>query len=836
MLFFSGGANDLEFLDNISVKTLTEKPEEKTLYSNDVENGKTLHSGGTTVVADPTDSTNKCGKYNGGWYGVGLDLSEALSSGIARVKFDYMTQATGSSFHLDLAGSERSGKNLLTLIRRSGTTMEGAAGVYGTFETEKWYTIETVINFDTKHYMMTIKDKTTGSVIKSIDTTLEASTAEYSGWPAEINTFTMLFFSGGSSDEYLDNVLVETLLEEPAPAPEEKVLYSNDVESGSLHNGGTNTVTDPLDSSNNCAKYNGGWYGAGLDLSEALSSGIAQVKFDYMTKATGSSFHFDLAGSERSGKNLLTLIRRSGTTMEGAAGVYGTFETEKWYTIEVVVNFDTKNYMTVIKDKATGYVIYSNETTLASSTAEYSGWPAEINEFTMLFFSGGSAEEYLDNVLVKTLLEEPELPTPDVPEADKNILYSNDFGKATSTDNYTINTDTDGNKYLTVVSRWWALKYNFEKVTKNKVKVKFDFMNTASGSSFYAALADSSVSVTDGAEQLVLIRDEGKMECYSSTQNRNILGDHIENEWLTYEAVIDMNTKNCISTVSKKATGEQIAKVEVTLTATDANLADWPKTATAFDTFLIQTGRGEGTHIDNLIIEKVVDAPTVSASRIIIKDSSGEVQSVWTDVSPSAKTFYIDFATDINEETVSKDTVYITEKDSQTPLTATVECVDGVAVLTLTDGQLKQKKEYVLHISEAVENTIGDALGEDATYNFTVSAGKVSAVMGVPFVGETSNPSFASINANDVVKVPVTYLNTTGENKAVKFIVAYYKNNGTTLADVEFVDVPFSKDVMNAQYTFEHTFKNVTDADSLKVMIWSGFDTLVPMAETVEIN
>jgi len=837
MLFFSGGGKDLEFLDNISVKTLSEKPEETVLYSNDVEGGKVLHAGGTTVVTDPVDSSNNCAKYNGGWYGAGLDLSEKVKSGIVQVKFDYMTNATGSSFHLNLAGSERSGKNLLTLIRRNGTIMEGAAGRYGTFETGKWYTVDTIINFDTKHYVTYIKDKATGAVINSKDVTLEATTAEYSGWPAEINEFTMLFFSGGSADEYLDNVFVTTLLEEPAPLPTEKTLYSNDVEGGKvLHAGGTTVVTDPADSSNNCAKYNGGWYGAGLDLSEAVSEGIVQVKFDYMTNATGSSFHLNLAGSERSGKNLLTLIRRSGTIMEGAAGVYGTFETEKWYTIDTVINFDTKHYVTAIKDKATGNVLNVIDTTLEASTAEYSGWPAEINEFTMLFFSGGSSEEYLDNVLVKTLLEEPEAPTPNVPEQDKNNLYSNDFEKVSSTDNYIINTDTDGNKYLTVKARWWALQYKFDKVSKNKIKVKFDFMNTASGSSFYAALADSEVSTSDGTEQLVLIRDEAKMECYSSTQNRNILGDHIDNEWLTYEAVIDINTKECVSTVSRKATGEEIAKVDVTLTATADNLADWPKTATSFDTFLIQTGRSEGTHIDNLVIEKVVGAPTVSANQITIKDSLGEVQSVWTDVSPASKTFSIDFATDMDEATVTEETVYITEKGLETPLTATVECADGVAVLTLADGQLKQTKEYVLHISDTVENTTGEALGEEATYGFKVSAGKVSAIMGTPAVGDVSDISFANLKAGDIVEVPVTYVNTTGENEDVKFIVAYYKNNGTTVADVEFIDVPFGDDAMNAEYIFKHTFKTVTDADALRIMIWEGFDTLVPLAGSVEIK
>ena len=56
---------------------------------------------------------------------------------------------------------------------------------------------------------------------------------------------------------------------------------------------------------------------------------------------------------------------------------------------------------------------YTKTKIVEATTAEYSGWPAEINEFTMLFFSGGSTEDYLDNVLVKTLLEEPLSPSID---------------------------------------------------------------------------------------------------------------------------------------------------------------------------------------------------------------------------------------------------------------------------------------------------------------------------------------------------------------------------------------------------------------------------------------
>ena len=206
------------------------------------------------------------------------------------------------------------------------------------------------------------------------------------------------------------------------------------------------------------------------------------------------------------------------------------------------------------------------------------------------------------------------------------------------------------------------------------------------------------------------------------------------------------------------------------------------------------------------------------------------------DVSPATKTFHIDFATDMDTTTITTSTVYVTEKDSLTPLSATISFVDGITVLTLADNQLTRNKEYVLHISEDVENVAGDALGEDAAYSFTVNAGEISAVMGTPVVGVTSDPSFASLSAGDVVEVPITYINTTGANNAVKIIAAYYKNNGSTLADVEFISVPFSTDVANAQYTFEHTFKSVQNADTLRIMLWNGFDTLVPLAASVEID
>jgi len=833
--FFQGGSAD-DYLDNILVKTLLEEPEmeqeDKVLYSNDLESGKTLDK--TTTVTDPTDSANNVAKYNSGWAQPNIPLSEKVNSGIVQVKFDYMANATNSSFHVDLIGSSRTAEEYLTLFRRNGTTIEGAAaGTYGAVETGKWYSVNTVINVETKHYMSVVKDKATGRVLESVDATLEPTSDQFKYWPKTVNEFTAFFFQGGSADDYLDNIFVTTLSVEPEMEQKltEKELYSNDLESGKTLDK-TTTVADPTESANNVAKYNSGWAQPNIPLSETVNSGIVQVKFDYMANATNSSFHVDLIGSSRTAEEYLTLFRRNGTTIEGAAaGTYGTVETGKWYSVNTVINIDTKHYMSVVKDKATGKVLKSVDATLEPTSDQFKYWPKTVNEFTAFFFQGGSTEDYLDNILVKTLLEEPEM---EQEEVDPRLLYSNDFQTGSAPANGTINTDNT-NKYLTLNGGWKNIQYKFDEVTTDKIKVTFDFMNTESGSSFYAALLDSSVSNSDGTEFLTLIRDEKKMECYSSTQNRNILGDHIDNEWLTYEAVIDMNTKKCISTVYNKATAEAIATVEVTLAPSDANLADWPKTATAFDTFMIASGRENGTHMDNLLIEKVVEAPVVSADKVTIKDASGEVQSVWTKVSPSAKVFEIGFGTSLDKDTVTKDSIYVTKKGSTSPLAGNVDYADGKAVLTLTDA-LEINTVYVLNITADIANILGETLADSATYEFKTDSGKVSAVMGAAKVGDSAVAGFANLKAGDLIKVPVTYVNSTGKAKTLYFVVAYYKNSLKELADVEFITTPFDGTITNGEYEFEHTFKTVEGADSMSFMMWDGFDTLIPLSSSVSLR
>ena len=54
--------------------------------------------------------------------------------------------------------------------------------------------------------------------------------------------------------------------------------------------------------------------------------------------------------------------------------------------------------MSVVKDKATGKVLESVDTTLAPSSREFKDWPETVTEFTDFFFQGGSAEDYLDNI------------------------------------------------------------------------------------------------------------------------------------------------------------------------------------------------------------------------------------------------------------------------------------------------------------------------------------------------------------------------------------------------------------------------------------------------------
>ena len=151
-------------------------------------------------------------------------------------------------------------------------------------------------------------------------------------------------------------------------------------------------------------------------------------------------------------------------------------------------------------------------------------------------------------------------------------------------------------------------------------------------------------------------------------------------------------------------------------------------------------------------------------------------------------------------------------------------------------ADLEVNTEYVLNITTDITNILGEALADSAAYEFKTDSGIVSAVMGMANVDGNAVTSFASLNAGDLIKVPVTYVNSTGKAKDLYFVVAYYKNSFKELADVEFISTPFDGTITNGEYEFEHTFKTVEGADSMSFMMWDGFDTLVPLSTSVSIK
>ena len=111
---------------------------------------------------------------------------------------------------------------------------------------------------------------------------------------------------------------------------------------------------------------------------------------------------------------------------------------------------------------------------------------------------------------------------------------------------------------------------------------------------------------------------------------------------------------------------------------------------------------------------------------------------------------------------------------------------------------------------------------KDAIKWFTIGAGKGSCSC-MNWLGQCYEYGLGT--EKDLVKAKDLY-----------FVVAYYKNSFKELADVEFITTPFNGTLTNGEYEFEHTFKTVEGADSIRFMMWDGFDTLLPLSSSVFVK
>jgi hypothetical protein len=565
------------------------------------------------------------------------------------------------------------------------------------------------------------------------------------------------------------------------------------------------------------------------------TGGIIKASFDFRFSLTAGrgfvSLYNGSDGPHDKTKMLTLLYKNEGQARCANNGMFNpTINT--WYTEEAIIDLDTKKVNVVIYEKSTGNDVAELNKTLTPTSVDHDGWAAGGNNSFQYWLiaandDGGNGVLDLDNFKVVRY--------------NSGYRYANDYTHGSAPSNGTIAT-SGSERYVTVDGAWKAVDYSFNSISSDKIRVSFDFMDTVAmaGSSIYYALGNSA-SIDTRSELLVVLREGtnkqsvDQMECYSSTQNRRILGEQILNTWLNCEAIVDLDTKKVSTTITNKSTGSVIGTVIDNLEATSDELADWPNTVTTFDTFRIATGKVNGVNIDNIVIEQVVAAPTVSASGIEIYDALGELQGVWTAVSPVANTITIDFGTNMDAQTVNTSNIYLIEEGAGSAVSGVVAYSNQAATLTLSSA-LNADANYILHIDGDVANAAGDTLGDDQEYKITTASGITSAQMGTPTIGGVAVGNFSSIAAGQTITVPVTYMNTTGADKTLRFICAYY---GTGLANMKKVEVTSTNvpgSVESGVYEFTHTFKNVEGAAFLRIMIWDGFDTLIPLSSYVNIG
>ena len=222
---------------------------------------------------------------------------------------------------------------------------------------------------------------------------------------------------------------------------------------------------------------------------------------------------------------------------------------------------------------------------------------------------------------------------------------------------------------------------------------------------------------------------------------------------------MDIATKTAYTVFTDKATGDPIYG---------------PKTATNFTWADVLTGMGfqcssssgRTMFFDNITVKYDYHSPKVTADSVKLYAGDAE-QTDKTKVSPLTDTLTVGFGTPINVDTLTTDSVYVTNKATGAKIAATIDYNNEVATLNFAE-KLAKKETYVLNISDALKSTSDLSISDYTPVEFTVDG---DAVIPAETVGEDFVVDFE--NYDSIEGVPTD-----------KKGAYYYSKVGTAAAEI----------------------------------------------------
>lgn len=645
------------------------------------------------------------------------------------------------------------------------------------------------------------------------------------------------YLSGNQFSMDLDTVVYEET--------DESVIFAEDYDGEYVTEKETGTeeiITDET-TGNKYIKVGAGWTAKmfGYEIPQ-ISSGEILVQFDYMKDAENlyKQAYLILGDSNvYNNKDMLRILSSNSWDKKNAyvsafeTNNFMKMEADKWYTARVKVDLDTHKVSAEVYDKETEELIGSvSEYMLMPSENGYTGWPATSNSFVRLRHFG-DADVYMDNISIRYTNEDP------------TLIFGEDYDGASVTVNNsgtcTLITDEDtGNKYMKMNAGYSDNQFGYKipEISSGKIKVSFDYMkdeeNAAKQS--YVVLANNNFYQANEWLRLLGVNNYGHGTVFTAFNGDSRLGTSTLMEagkWYTEEVVIDMESHEVTATLYEQGNDTALGSVhfdELAAGTAESAYNAWPYSSTSF-VALRHFGDADA-YIDNIAISYVCDAPSLDSESVKIKSVDGEEELVWTDVKSASKVIDIDFNTDMSYGTMLGEYVYVTKKDSEEKVAATLTYADGVATLTASENW--EPGTYTIHVSGEVKNIADQTLGDDFAVDFTVVPGSVSATIDSVFKGETQVNNYADVKAGDVLTVKVSFTNTTGKEKAAKLVVGYYNEKGA-LVGIGDGDVNITADEESAS-DITYTVQSFAGATNMKFFLLDGYSQISPIAVSYPLN
>jgi len=451
--------------------------------------------------------------------------------------------------------------------------------------------------------------------------------------------------------------------------------------------------------------------------------------------------------------------------------------------------------------------------------------------------------------LVFTIAGEPALDNSDV-ATDFALNFEEDaVGSAFENDKVTLdnvtavitNTEADGN-FLRISC------VDKESTTKNTVRIAaFDNAETANKIviSYKARVPEATEGAASGWATMPSLNS--KIRGFNA--NGNVLntwavrarGDMVQagdtasstigagTDWFTVEHVIDNTVdaavkENLTTTITIADGTEHTASKKYAYTDLDS-----------YELVVTDTTILDYVDVDDFQIEYIYNVPAVTAEDVVFVSAEGEDVTDLNNVPSTAKAVRIDFGATMNTETITDSTVYITKK-GDTAKVAYVPTYTGTELKLTLSADLDLNAEYELCITPDVKNVKGDAIA-DTKIPFKTGKGEFKATLSGIKAKATGTPitTVQGLAAAGESTVEISYSNSTKEAKTLNVIIAYYKGNVLSKAEIVKAD-KIDAEITSMTYKYDFVPASLTDITDVKVMLWEDFKTMESLSNSINLQ